>query len=446
MAKVVVAIFVALLGLIVVNGERRGEFTRFPVVSSDINTRHRPFLTPPEYVANGENHRSLRTERQSMCSRTDLRQRLASLQCDADYLSAIREVEGIECSFLITSGVASMSLSSLTLQDRDFSLCGSDRNGTFCGVHDSSSDNPRSEARNVIRACLEDTEDTRNCSDACKTELQNFADTFGCCVHSNDVKDSDFALRALAPQLWEDCGVTLPAPCDNAPDELAPLSREASCSYTCSLNQLQALFCKYQAATAIQIYQECDEEQSALQVEQSCSFNDEGEFCATVGSVNFPFFLFTNPRDELDDDYFLDVYSKCVSFSSTGNCPAECREVLLEAKEKFGCCFNNVNRTDFPVNVDGLRSFVTSYDLWTACVVEPPGFCEFPQDASVFDELTQCSVCELQAQSTDDHTNFPILAVAVSSAVVVLLLIAALIITVGVCYYYKRLDGYIASA
>ena len=296
----------------------------------------------------------------------------------------------------------------------------------MCGVHDNSPDDPGNIARNVIRSCLEDT---RNCSNECKTELQNFADTFGCCVHSNDVTDSDNLARALAPQLWEDCGVTLPAPCDNAPDELAPLSREASCSYTCSLNQLQALFCKYQAATAIQIYQECGEEQSALQVAQSCSFNDKGEFCATVGSINFPFFLFTNPRDELDDDYFLDVYSKCVSFSSTGNCPAECREALLEAKEKFGCCFNNVNRTDFFVSVDGLRSFVTSYDLWTACVVEPPGFCEFPQDASAFDELTQCSVCELQAQSTDD---FPILAVTVSSAVVVLLLVVA--ITVVGCY------------
>ena len=440
MEKVVVALFVALLGLTnVVASQRSIAFSRFPAVSSDVSARHRSFTAPPQYSVHGENRRTLRTERQSTCSSTDLRQRLAALQCDADYLSAVREVEGAECSFFITLGVASTSFSSLTSLNRDFSRCGMDRNGTFCGVHDNSLDSPWNEARNVIRACLEDMEDTRNCSNACKTELQNFAGTFGCCIHSNDVTGSDNVVRALAPQLWEDCGVPLPAPCDNAPDELATLSRQATCSYTCSLNQVQALFCKYQATAAIQIYQECGEEEIAIQVAQSCSFNDKGEFCATVGSAHSLFSFFTNPRDELDDEYFLDVYSKCVSFSSTGICPAECREALLEAKQKFGCCFNNVNRTDFPVSGDGLRSFVANNNLWAACVVEPPGFCEFPQDPSVFDALTQCSVCESESDMTTQSTSesaddFPTLAVAVSSAVVAVLLLMVAIVMVVVCY------------
>lgn len=434
MAKVIRSVvFVAFLSLTIAL-QGRAAFLRFPALNVNVEDakliQHRlklprttqAFLQSENYAISRQ---MLRNERQTACTpdSTELDQRIAALRCDANYVRAVNEAEGIECSLL--SGV-------LFAFNQLFADCGVDRRGTFCVEHENADKDPGIIARDVIRECFEDP---RNCSNKCKMMLENFSERFGCCVHSNDVTRSSELIRALTPQLWDNCGVALPNPCENAP-VVTQTNGNLSCSYTCSLNQFHALYCKYQAKKAMEIYRECGDEQSALGVAQSCGFNHKGEFCATVGNRHSIFFIYRNPRDELDDEYFLDVYSKCIEFSSTGICPTECREALLEAKQNFGCCFNNLNTTAFnrnklfSVSRDGLRNFVTSYNLWSACVVEPPGLCEFPADTSVYDKLTQCGVCDLHDDAAGD---FPLLAVAVSAVGVLLLLTASIPVIVFCC-------------
>ena len=129
------------------------------------------------------------------------------------------------------------------------------------------------------------------------------------------------------------------------------------------------------------------------------------------------------------------MYSKCVSVVADRNCPTECRDALVQAKETYGCCFNNANLTalgfSFSPREESLRDFVTSYDLWSACVVEPPGFCEFPGDnLGVYDELTHCSVemCEIEPTNTTTSNSgsspFPVGVVGAVALPVSLLMVA----------------------
>ena len=374
-----------------------------------------------------------RTSRQT-CARAvnEQAQRLAEVQCDGGFLNALSDLEGAECSYLIAFRPVSTRFS----LDREFPECGRDSNDILCGVHDVSVINPQSMALDVIGECIDDQQ---NCTNSCKEMLGNFSSRFGCCIHS--ITDSD-TIRSLTPQLWEDCGVTLPSPCDNAPQALAPLNANARCSYTCILEQFLALFCKYQAARTIEILEECGDEERALLTEQLCGFNQRGDFCATVGNV-YIFSLFINPQNELDDEYVFDVYNKCIAFAETGICPTECREALVEAKQKFGCCFNNINQTAlgsflFSVSPEGLRSFLTNNDMWTACVVETPGFCGLPEDASVYDDLTQCSVCEVALQQGSGSDDFPLVIIVASVAGVGTLLIMIAVPILIYCCYRRR--------
>lgn len=380
----------------------------------------------------------LRPRRQTAtCDDNELAQRLAPLQCDRDYLSAVGELEGVECSFHL----AYRQITDRFSLTRHFQDCASDDKDILCVIHDTSEVSPYVVADDVIEQCL--TNSTLNCTTECKTTLQSFSGTFGCCIHSLDIIQSSERIRALTPQLWEDCNVTLPAPCNNAPQALAPLNVNTSCSYTCTLTQFQAVFCKYQAAEAISILRECGRDQQVRLVSQLCGFNYKGDFCPSVGNINvFSFFLF--PTNELDDEYVLAVYDKCISIFSTGICPFACREALLDAKERFGCCFNNINKTSlgvylFPAEEGGVRDFLTNPALWGECVVETPGFCELPSDPQVYDELTQCSVCEISSPSSQSD-GFPLGVIGALALVVIILMISVPILIY--CYYRKRYNHY----
>lgn len=401
-------------------------FPRFPAVNREgalaKSTRSSPFAFSWRTRANVQSANSQRIERQSDCTRSsDFRERMTAIECNAEYLKAVNDVECFFYAIVPFFG--------------DFAKCGLGTNNTFCRVHETSDVTPFDVASDVIQQCIEGS---RNCSNSCKTTLENFSERFGCCIHSDGVTRIGNLIRALTPQLWSDCGVPRPEPCGNV---IMPQSAtNSSCSYTCSLNQFHALFCKYQAEDMMALYRECGEEKVALRLAQSCGFNNRGEFCATVGSVHSISSLVHHPRDELDQEYLEGIYDKCIDFALTGNCPAECRKALLDAKDRFGCCFNNINGSAidlsttffYPVSEDGIRSFVTDNNLWSACVVEPPGLCQFP-NVGVFDELTQCSVCQLD--SDDDLT---ILALSVSAGIVVLLLLLTVPVTIIICCYHKR--------
>ena len=447
-----VGIFVAILVGIVVTTTSANHAITAPSFRSALRLFNNPIesrvglskATTPNrknmhFVTEEEGNFAHTNKRQTTCALTnEVRdQRLAEVQCDADYMNALQELEGIECSF-----VATIRQFTFFITQRSFPECGTDRNGVLCGVHETAQTDPDDEARDIIQECFENVE---NCTDECKTLLEAFVSRFDCCVHSLSVTSSEQLIRALTPQLWDDCGVILPAPCDNAPPELPPIDLNISCSYECTINQAQALFCKYQAQEAISIYLECGDDESALRIQQPCGFNDRGEFCFPVGRSSFPlnilgFFASVIIRDDLNDEYFLELYSKCISFVSTGKCPSECRDALANAKETYGCCFNNANGTALGLSsseadpVDSIRSFVTSYDLWSGCVIETPGFCNFPSDDSVFDEFLRCSPDTCDPQSTSG--TFPPGVVAAIALPVILLMIA--VPAMVYCCYCKR--------
>ena len=375
----------------------------------------------------------IRSERQTdVCETHELQQRLAGLQCDADYLAALQNLENAECSDFITFRRARLRFNIFDISftsERGYPECGRDKNGILCGVHDSSQLTP-SEVADVVGDCLASP---GNCSDGCRTTLQSFAGMFDCCIHTLDITGSVNYAQVLILQLWSDCGVPCPGPCTNSPPELAPLIYDPSCDYTCTARQNTALFCRYQAAEVIRAYQDCGEARDAASVTQICGINSRGELCGTFAvHADFILYLFFSDSRDLVTN-INQIYDKCIELQLTGKCPTECRDALTQARERFGCCFNNFNISSigFPGNEDEILSFVTGYDLWSTCVIEPPSFCEIPSDTSVYDCLIQCNRCQVE------QGGFPLVAV-VGGAIGGLLLLLLVALVPIMLYYCCR--------
>ena len=378
----------------------------------------------------------LRRERQT-CSREDLNQRLARVHCDADYLNALRNIENAGCSY---PAAFDRSARIRFTFHRGYPECATeDSTGVLCGEHDLANVAPRRIARVIIINCLATP---GNCSDRCRTTLEAFASRFGCCIHSLAVTESQDLIRALTPQLWEDCGVPRPEPCGNEPLPPAPLNPNVSCSYTCTVQQSLALFCKYQAADVIQAYRECDGEQGALRTIQTCGFNNGGDLCGVVSRTSFISLVagYDESSIQLDEEYIRQMYDTCIDFALIGKCSTECREALVRARDRFGCCLSSINMTAVRFNFFGrdLADFVTSSELWSTCVVQPPSLCQLPTDLSVYDGLTQCELCSLQPTSSDD--DFP-LAVVIGGAAALILSLVVLVPVVFCCCRYKRYNN-----
>ena len=371
----------------------------------------------------------LRRERQT-CSTEDLRQRLARVQCDADYLNALRNAE---CSY--PAAFYRLARVRFTLRRGYYPECSrDDSTGMLCGEHNSAKVAPRSIAKVIIKNCLATP---GNCSGRCRTTLKAFASRFGCCIHSLAVIESENLIRALTPQLWDDCGVTRPEPCGNGPLAPASLNPNVSCSYTCTVQQSLALFCKYQAADVIQAYRECNREQGVLRTIQTCGFNNGGDLCGLVSRTGFILLVVGSVSIQLDEEYVRQMYDTCIDFALTGKCSSECREALVRARDRFGCCLSSINSKALRfTSFDGdLADFVTSSELWSTCVVQPPSLCQLPTDLSLYDKLTQCELCQLQPTSSDD--DFPLVAVIGGAAALIMVLVV-LVPVVFCCCCYKR--------
>lgn len=354
----------------------------------------------------------------------ELAARIAALQCDPDFSRAIREIDCLLPSLLFT----------------DFRNCGSDMNGTFCVQHDMVDPDPSDLAQDINRECFNPP--SQNCTSDCREILKEFAKRFGCCGHS--LVDDDRFIRVLTPQLWQDCGVERPEPCDNAPRGPPVPDVNISCTATCSFTQYNAIFCKYLARKAIDIYTECGDDENAQQIAQECGFSNSGMLCAGRSRSGFLVVL-RNPSDELNNELVFQVYSKCIQVFSNGTCPSECHDTLQEIRNEYGCCFNNLNTTKFDFSIfeneDGLQSLVTGNDLWSSCGVETPGFCSLPSDLSVYDDIMHCSVCSVEEVTKDDEgRNSDNLKVIVGGAlgVVIFLVAVSIPIIAFFCCYRKK--------
>ena len=294
--------------------------------------------------------------------------RVAAAKCDADYVTA---VVSLSCNLPFTSL-------------GDIRRCGTDR-GTLCALYDPSLDTTGTQdieqhAREIERFCFKDntiSETLTNCSSGCRETLETFASEFGCCIHTEPRIVEAFS-NTLTPLLWSQCGVTRPEPCEDAPNIPAD---DSSCSFFCGFSQYIGLECQHIGDKLLQIYEECGDTVSANELRQRCGFNARGRFCGIIPDFTA----------SLTDTIFP-VYNKCYNFLSSGQCATACKEALEDLKETYGCCVNNLNSTDQSRQRE-IGVFVTSYELWSACGVESPGFCSLPADVSVYDDLIQCNTC-----------------------------------------------------
>ena len=308
--------------------------------------------------ANSQHHM---IKRQAGCTPESAEQdrRIATANCDPDFVAALLNFGGNTCGFPL----------------QVIARYGTDSAGTLCELYDpfltqeSGDDrNMLDSARDIITICFQSpslSETLRNCSSGCRSALEEFADRFGCCIHTEPSITDDETGMVLAPYLWSQCGVTLPDPCENAPRTRSLDSSSATgCSFSCAVMQSLALECKYLGNQRLKIYEECGDTESANEVLQDCGFNEKGEFCgALIDTFGIDF-----------RDIAFSVYNKCFRFFSSNECPTECKPALIDLKDTHGCCVNSMNTTSTFRQGD-IEVLITRHDLWSACNVETPGLC-----------------------------------------------------------------------
>ena len=325
--------------------------------------------------ANSQHHM---IQRQAGCTpeSVELDRRIATTNCDPDFVAALSNFGGNTCGFPL----------------QIIAKCGTDSTGTLCELYDpflrkeSSDDRDMLDvAGDIIDSCFRSpslSETLRNCSSRCRNLLQEFADRFGCCIHTEPSITEDGTGMILAPYLWSQCSVTLPDPCENAPRTRSLDSSATECSFSCAVIQSLALECKYLGNQRLNIYEECSDTESANEVLQDCGFNEKGEFCgALIDIFGIDF-----------QDIAFSVYNKCFRFFSSNECPTECKPALIDLKDTYGCCINSMNTTSRFQQGD-IEVLITRYDLWSVCNVETPGLCSLPADPSVYDDILECSTC-----------------------------------------------------
>ena len=315
--------------------------------------------------------------------------------CDPSYVRAVEDIsKGNNC---LLKNVHRLYLGS----DYDYRYildCGRDKRGTLCAKYRFGREN-RHEYRNlmdnIINECLfvdlshgsgfdESEPPTIACASECRYALQQFAETFDCCIHSSMEK------IVLIPQLWSICGVQQPQPCEDTPNVVFPEPEDMyTCSFKCAQTQLYALDCRYRASKRAEFYTRCPDEEvveSYADIVESvlphCHINHNGDFCSLI-------YLDTNTR--------LDTYNKCYRLLSgdTDTCSEDCRSALQGIKDRLGCCFNHkYNRSEdqdpYSEEINPVEEF-SRYELWSTCGVETPVKCKIPSDLSQYDDMIRCS-------------------------------------------------------
>ena len=299
------------------------------------------------------------------------RRRVAAAQCDTNYVTA---VTASECDVSFFSNA------------EDIRRCGTDR-GTLCALYSPSLTTTDRDivdrAQDVQHFCFEEaslSKSLANCSAECRNALEAFGSDFGCCVRSEPQFSQDDLAKTLTPLLWSQCGVTLPEPCEDTP--LESPAATTSCGFFCGFSVFIGLECRHVGSKLLEIYEDCGDTGSANELRQQCGFNQKGQSCGL--SLDF----ITTQRDTV-----FSTYNKCYRFLSARECAPECRGALESLKNKFGCCVNNLNTTSAISSQEEIGAFVTSYELWSACDVESPGFCSLADDVSLYDDLIQCELC-----------------------------------------------------
>ncbi len=93
------------------------------------------------------------------------------------------------------------------------------------------------------------------------------------------------------------------------------------------------------------LLQGCNESVAAQSAEANCERNSTGTYCVAAGQ-----------------SHLANVIGNCVRTSTNPNCSPDCRNALVDARSKLGCCFNALNMS---------ASVALNYSVWSGCDVEP---------------------------------------------------------------------------
>ena len=315
---------------------------------------------------------------------TEYFDRRDALECNPTYVQAIHEKSNYWSSLMFIYDDDDEGLP-------PFQDCGTNHLGILCKDSVSFANENASMINAVGKSCFTTGElhrppSSKTCSDSCKNVLRDVAEQMGCCIHSLVDEDStQFNMKSILriPLLWENCGVAQPAVCSDTPPIL---EKPAPLAHDCNVRLYYYFYCKYLGAEYRRINRECGVDDEELF--ENCAF-DKGDFCQ---NFNFP---------EL---YILNIYNRCYSFFSDDNvCVDECKESLQEFKDTYGCCINySLNYTDPPLK---LNTYLTRADLWAACGIETPMFCNSLSPPDSFLDCAHGTVLECASDNGTAEVN-----------------------------------------
>ena len=150
-----------------------------------------------------------------------------------------------------------------------------------------------------------------------------------------------------------ECASRLPGRCDDLQVPDPSLSDAAAVEAFCDTNCLAPLG-EFSRCIGIDIGFAID------LFEQRCARNINGTRCFTL--------------EDTVNQTAIAIQENCLTFGillpDPLTCPQNCAPVLQRSNGDIGCCISLLNITDFTDIIP-----VANYSLWTACGVEPPGFC-----------------------------------------------------------------------
>ena len=365
-------------------------------------------------LSHGAADSSYRSKRQDDTCDTE---QIRYLFCDPSYVRAVEDIsKGNNCLLKNVHLVGGFDYDFRYMMD-----CGRDKRGTLCAKYKFGRESENSVheydklMKNIIKECLfvdvshgsgfgENEPPTTACASECRYALQQFSETYDCCIHSSKKK------IVLIPQLWSICGVQQPQPCEDTPNVVFPDPEDlCTCSLKCAKTQSYALDCRYRASKKAEFYTRCLDEEVVEEVVESyggiveyalrhCHINHNGDFCNLI-------YLNTNTR--------LDTYNKCYRLLSgdTDMCSEDCRSALQGIKDIQGCCFNyNYNRSEdqdpYSDEINPVQEF-SRYELWSTCGVETPGNCKIPSDLSQYDDMIHCNSSDDSQSSSGPVAKLP---------------------------------------
>ena len=225
----------------------------------------------------------------------DYYERLAELNCDANYIQAWRDASAKSCcTNLLVDYV----------EDERFLRCGSNRNGIICDGYLESD-----YISDVYQQCSSSF--GVECEETCKSFLSQIAEEAGCCIHTFDSE------LIKERSLWTNCGIEQPLPCDNTPPPLDKPVNTNYCSLYYSYREMSYLLCSTVGEKLEQLKTECG---APEQTYYECGHHN-GEFCYLM---DFPIIA------------LLTASNKCNFFSQSsisGICPTDAalREEITSA-------------------------------------------------------------------------------------------------------------------